>query len=67
MADRFRPVEAVEIRSHPGALDVSGIGEKAFDSRFDVGLLVGRHRDFHAIAGGKDHAFEQSWAALKIV
>ena len=66
VANGFRTVEAVEIRSHPGALDMPGIGQKAFDGRFDVGLFVGGHRDLDAIAGGEDHAFQQPRPALEI-
>ena len=36
------------------------------DGAFGVGLLLRRHGDLHAIAGGQDHAFEQPRTLLQV-
>ena len=42
-------------------------GQKSFHCALDVGLFVGGDGHFDAVAGGKNHAFEQSGALLQAV
>ncbi len=57
----------VQVRRNPVARHAARFGQKAFDSRSRVSLLIRRHRHFHAVAGGKNHAFQQAGALLQLI
>ena len=65
MTNSLAVFEVVEVGRHPLALHLAGVGQKLIHGHGGMAVLFAGERHFHAITGGKDHAFAKTRPAFE--